>query len=71
MNDLKLYARSNEKLQQVIHMTKESPNNIHMEFGLIKCRTLHLIRGESETAEFENGNEDHICLRYKTQIVPE
>lgn len=60
MADLKLYANSNEEQQEVIHITKQFSNSIHMNFELDVCRILHILRGELVTAELEYTNEHHI-----------
>ena len=37
MDDLKLYAASDEHLNRLIHIVHTFSNDIHMEFGLDKC----------------------------------
>lgn len=46
VDDLKLYAPSKPKLEQLIHTVEEISNDIHMKFGLNKCKTLHMEKGK-------------------------
>jgi hypothetical protein len=46
MDDLKLIAKSEEKLQREIQTVKTFSDYIHMEFGLEKCAKITLKRGK-------------------------
>ena len=44
MDDLKLYVSSGRKLQSILDITQQFSNDIGMEFGMDKCRKVHLVR---------------------------
>ena len=56
---LKLYASSVTKLQSVLDITLQFSNDIGMEFGLDKCRKVHLVRGE---VDMKLGHEDEALI---------
>lgn len=45
MDDLKLYANSQDQLEKLVQITENFSNDIHMEFGIDKCKTINLERG--------------------------
>lgn len=45
MDDLKLYAGSPSELKHQLAITKTFSDDIHMEFGINKCKSIHLTRG--------------------------
>lgn len=54
MDDLKLYANSTDQLRQLLNITKEFSKSIHMEFGLDKCKTITIQKGDlTNTQRFE------------------
>ena len=55
MDDLKLYGNSGTKLQSVLDITFQLPNDIGMKYGLDKRRTVHLVKGDVDT---QLGHED-------------
>lgn len=58
MDDIKLYASTNTQLEQLLQITESFSKDIHMEFGLDKCRTRHITQGKHEQIGFtlENGD---------------
>ena len=46
MDDLKLYAKSEEGLESLVQTVRIFSDDIGMEFGIGKCATLVLKRGE-------------------------
>lgn len=49
MDDLKLYASSHEKLNDIIQRVEQFSSDVGMKFGLDKCRVINLNRGKFET----------------------
>ena len=59
MDDLKIYAESDEKLSQLIEAVREFSRDINMEFGLDKCSKCTIRKGKkiaAENIELENGD---------------
>ena len=59
MDDIKLYADSDENLQKLIQIVHEYSNDIHMEFGLDKCAKCTLKKGvkaETDGFQLEDGS---------------
>ncbi|XP_047539184.1 uncharacterized protein LOC125072598 [Vanessa atalanta] len=46
MDDIKLYAKSDKDMKKLIEVTKEFSTDINMQFGLDKCKTIHIIKGK-------------------------
>lgn len=46
VDDLKLYAPTRNKLEQLIHITEKISEDIQMKFGLTKCKTIHIEKGK-------------------------
>ena len=51
MDDLKIYAESNEKLAQLVEVVSEFSRDINMEFGLDKCSKCTIKKGSKIEAE--------------------
>ena len=64
MDDLKLYASSGTKLQSVLDTKLQFSNDIGMEFGLDKCRKVHLVRGK---VDMQLGHEDEALIETMTE----
>ena len=45
MDDLKLYGRTSDELQNLLTITAQFSSDIRMEFGLSKCGTIHVTNG--------------------------
>ena len=46
MDDLKLYASSEQDMEKLVHTTSEFSNDIKMEFGLDKCASVKVTKGK-------------------------
>lgn len=46
VDDLKRYANKRERLYRIIEVVKSLSKDIQMEFGLDKCKMIHLVRGQ-------------------------
>ena len=46
MNDIKLYAKNEQNIDSLIHLTQVFSSDIGMTFGLAKCRRLIVNRGK-------------------------
>ena len=60
MDDLKLYAASDEDLNRLIQIVHSFSNDIHMEFGLDKCAKSIIQKGnkvESDGVQLSDGTE--------------
>ena len=64
MDDLKLYASSGTKLQSILYITLQFSNAIGIEFGLEKCRKVHLVRNE---IYMQLGHEDEALIETMTE----
>lgn len=53
MDDIKLYASKEHHLQNLIQTTVAFSNDIRMEFGIDKCRTIHVTKGKHELVGFD------------------
>ena len=51
MDDLKLYARSDEQLQELVGVVKAYSDDIKMEFGLSKCAALSVVGGKVKPSD--------------------
>lgn len=52
MDDIKLYARTEKQLKSLLDTTTKFSKDINMEFGLDKCKTLHIIRGQVQPGNY-------------------
>lgn len=57
MDDLKLYSRKEEHLQQLLDAVGRFSTDIRMQFGLDKCRTNYMVKGK--WAEKKNYDVSH------------
>ncbi|XP_067139882.1 uncharacterized protein [Centruroides vittatus] len=60
MDDIKLYASTQKQLHQLLQITHSYTKDIQMEFGLDKCKTLHIEKGILKKEDFALGNGDII-----------
>ena len=51
MDDLKLYAESNQKLTELLKIVYDFSEDIKMQFGLDKCSTCHIKKGKKVKKE--------------------
>lgn len=52
MDDVKLMASSKDQLEKLLKVVEEFSRDVGMEFGLDKCRTLHIQRGKIQPGSF-------------------
>ena len=65
MDDLKLYANSEENLKNLLQIVEDFSNDINMEFGQDKCSKCVIKKGKKVDTE-------NICLdRYEIQNLDE
>jgi len=48
VNDIKLYASTNNQLQELLRLTQNSSRDVKMVFGIEKCKTLSIAKGKLE-----------------------
>jgi hypothetical protein len=48
MDDIKLYAATNNQLQEFLRLTQTFSRDIKMVFGIEKCKTLGIAKGKLE-----------------------
>ena len=78
MDDIKLYAATNNQLQELLRLTDTFSRDIKMVFGIEKCKTLCIAKGKLEIRNFttedddtmEAMNEDDTC-KLKKLSMPE
>ena len=46
MDDIKLYAATNNQLQEILRLTQTFSRDIKMAFGIEKCKTLYIAKGK-------------------------
>jgi len=70
MDDLKIFASSNDQLNKMLEIVKQFSKDIRMEFGLDKCKTIHIHRrkltipvNHEEPPEIDYMQE---CQQYKS-----
>ena len=49
MDDIKLYAATKIQLNNLLDATEQFTTDIRMEFGIAKCRTAHIEKGNWST----------------------
>ena len=61
IEDLKIYAESDQKLNQLVQAVHEFSRDIKMEFGLDKCSKCTIKKGKKVTSEnIQVGEESYI-----------
>ena len=60
MDDIKLYAASQTKLNSLFKITEQFTRDIRMEFGISKCKAQHITRGKWVESETEITLNDEI-----------
>jgi hypothetical protein len=48
MDDIKLYAATNNQLQELLQLTQTFSRDIRMTFGVEKCKTLSTVKRKLE-----------------------
>ena len=54
MDDIKLYTATNTQLQELLRLTQTFSRDIKMAFGIEKCRTLCIAKGETRNEKLHN-----------------
>jgi len=60
MDDIKLYAATNNQLQGLLQLTQTFSRDIKMSFGIEKCKTLSIAKGKLEMRSFTTENDNTI-----------
>jgi hypothetical protein len=60
MDDIKLYAATNNQIQGRLQLTKTFSRDIKMSFGIEKCKTLSIAKGKLEMRSFTTQKDDTI-----------
>ena len=58
MDDIKLYAATNNQLQELLRHTQTFSRDIKMVFGIEKCKTLCIAKGKLERRNFTTEDDD-------------
>lgn len=67
VDDLKLYAKSAQQLEQLLGITERFSKDIGMEFGISKCKTLCINRGKIEKIDYKTDNDKIITHLNETE----
>ncbi|XP_063891684.1 uncharacterized protein LOC135117143 [Helicoverpa armigera] len=68
MDDIKLYTKTEKEMKQLIDITTEFSTDINMQFGLDKCKTLHIIRGKVKPGDYTVNTSDTIAAMEPTDL---
>jgi len=60
MDDIKLYAATNNQLQELLRLTQSFSRDIKVVFGIEKCKTLCIAKGKLEMRNFATEDDDTI-----------
>jgi len=58
MDDIKLYATTNNQLQELLRLTQTFSRDIKMVFEIEKCKTLCVAKGKLEMRNFTTEDDD-------------
>jgi hypothetical protein len=58
MDDIKLYAATNNQLQELLQLTQTFSRDIRMTFGIEKCKTLSTVKRKPEMRNFTTEEEN-------------
>ena len=58
VDDIRLYAATNNQLQEFLRLTQTFSRDIKMVFGIEKCKTLCTAKGKLEMRNFTTENDD-------------
>jgi hypothetical protein len=58
MDDTKLYAATNNQLQEILRLTQTFSRDIKMVFGIEKCKTICIAKGKLEMRNFTTEDDD-------------
>ena len=68
MDDIKLYAKTEREMKTLIEATTTFSQDINMQFGLDKCRTLHIIKGKVKPGNYAVSDTDTITAMEPTDL---
>ncbi|CAB3232935.1 unnamed protein product [Arctia plantaginis] len=68
MDDIKLYAKSDKEMTKLLQNTTKFSKDINMEFGLDKCKTLHIIRGKIRPGDYAVDESSTIVAMESTDL---
>ena len=60
MEDIKLYAATNNQLQGLLQLIQTFSRDIKMSFGIEKCRTWSIAKGKTEMKNFTTQDVDTV-----------
>jgi hypothetical protein len=58
MDDIKLYAATNNQLKELLQLIQTFSRDFKMSFGIEKCKTLSIAKGKLEMKNFTTEDED-------------
>jgi hypothetical protein len=58
MDDIKVYAATNNQLRELLRLTQTFSRDIKMVFGIKKCKTLSIAKGKVEMRNFTTEDSD-------------
>lgn len=68
MDDIKLYSKTEKDMKKLIDVTAEFSKDINMQFGLDKCKTIHIIKGKIQSGDYTVNNTDIISAMESTDL---
>ena len=68
MDDIKLYSRNIKEMRTLIDTTTEFSKDIHMQFGLDKCRTVNIIKGNIQPGDYMINEIDKITAMEPNEL---
>jgi hypothetical protein len=68
MDDIKLYAATNNQLQELLQLTQTFSRDIRMTFGIEKCKTLSIVKRKLEFRNFTTEEEDTMIAMKEEDI---
>jgi hypothetical protein len=68
MDDIKLYAATNNQLQELLRLTQTFSQDIKMVFGIEKCKTLSIAKGKLEMRNCTTEDADTMEAMHEDDI---
>lgn len=68
MDDIKLYGKTEKEMKTLIETTTKFSQDINMQFGIDKCKTLHIIKGKIKRGNYEVSDTDTITAMEPTDL---
>jgi hypothetical protein len=68
MDDIKLYAATNNQLQELLRLTQNFPRDIKIVFGIEKCKTLSIAKGNLEMRNMTTEDDDSMEVMKEDDI---